>query len=77
MAPSRTLLRVAFETEDFPLGLQPIIECIALLVATLGVELAGSTRDADSEIVAEGSHAVVLVTAYSPGPLAMSRTCPS
>jgi hypothetical protein len=48
----RTLLRVAFETEDFSLGLQPVVECIALPVATLGVELAGSTRDADLQIVA-------------------------
>jgi hypothetical protein len=45
-------LRVAFEAEDFPLCLQPIIERIALPVATLGVELVGAISDADLEIVA-------------------------
>jgi len=39
------LLRVAFETEDFPFGLQPVIECIALSIATLGVEFIGAIGD--------------------------------
>jgi len=46
------LLRVAFETEDFPFGLKPVVECSALSIATLGMKFIGPLSDADSEIVA-------------------------
>jgi hypothetical protein len=46
------LLRVAFETEDFPLGLQPVVERSALSIAALGMKLIGPMSDADLEVVA-------------------------
>lgn len=50
--PCRTLLGIAFEAEDFPLGLQPVVERPALSIAALGVKLIGPLRDADVQIVA-------------------------
>jgi len=50
--PSDWLLRVAFETEDFPFGLKPVIERVALSIATLGMQFIGPLSDADLEIVA-------------------------
>lgn len=47
----RTLLRVAFEAEDFLLGFQPVVERMVLSIATFGMELIGPLRDADVEIV--------------------------
>jgi hypothetical protein len=46
------LLRVAFETEDFPFGLKPVVERSALSIATLGMKFIGPLSDADLDIVA-------------------------
>jgi len=53
------LLRVAFETEDFPFGLKPVIERVAPSIAALGMKLIGPLSDADLEIVARRNRLAV------------------
>jgi hypothetical protein len=46
------LLRVAFETEDLPLSLQPVVERAAMPIPPIRVQLISSIGDAGLEIVA-------------------------
>lgn len=51
MTSSSDSLRLAFETDDFPLSLQPIIKRITLSTATLGIEFIGAIGDASVPVI--------------------------
>jgi hypothetical protein len=45
---------VTFRTEDFPLGLKPIAQCVTGPRSAFQIDLIGSPGDADVHIIREG-----------------------